>query len=71
MLVVADEYGPRESIAFTLSKEFEVVTASRAKEALKKIQEQEYAAVVMDIRMPEMDGIKALEELPNMCYNYR
>ncbi len=63
VLVVDDEYGPRESIAFTLSKEFEVETASRAKEALLKIQEQEYAAVVMDIRMPEMDGIKALEEL--------
>ena len=63
VLVVDDEYGPRESIAFTLSKEFEVDTASRAKEALQKIQEQQYAAVVLDIRMPEMDGIKALEEL--------
>lgn len=63
VLVVDDEYGPRESIAFTLSTEFEVETASRAKEALLKISECEYAAVVMDIRMPEMDGIKALEKL--------
>jgi len=30
VLVVDDEYGPRESIAFTLSSEFEVETASRA-----------------------------------------
>jgi len=63
VLVVDDEYGPRESIAFTLSKDFEVETASRAKEALKKIQEQEYSAIVLDIRMPEMDGITALGEL--------
>lgn len=63
VLVVDDEYGPRESIAYTLSKEFSVETASRAKEALRKIEEQQYAAVVLDIRMPEMDGIKALEEL--------
>jgi signal transduction histidine kinase len=63
VLVVDDEYGPRESIAFTLSSEFSVETASRAREALGKLREREYAAVVLDIRMPEMDGIKALEEL--------
>ncbi len=63
VLVVDDEYGPRESIAFTLSSEFTVDTAGRASEALGKIRQNEYAAVVLDIRMPEMDGIKALEEL--------
>ncbi len=63
VLVVDDEYGPRESIAFTLSSEFNVDTAGRAAEALAKLRKQTYAAVVLDIRMPEMDGIKALEEL--------
>jgi signal transduction histidine kinase len=63
VLVVDDEYGPRESIAFTLSAEFAVDTAGRAREALAKLKEKTYAAVVMDIRMPEMDGIRALEEL--------
>jgi signal transduction histidine kinase len=63
VLVVDDEYGPRESIAFTLSSEFAVDTAGRAAEALAKIRKQSYAAVVLDIRMPEMDGIKALEEI--------
>ncbi len=63
MLVVDDEYGPRESIAFSLSGEFDVDTAERAKEALIKIRAKPYAAVVLDIRMPEMDGIRALEEL--------
>ncbi len=63
VLVVDDEYGPRESIAFTLSSEFTVETAERAAEALTKLKERPYAAVVLDIRMPEMDGIRALEEL--------
>lgn len=63
VLVVDDEYGPRESIAFSLSGEFAVDTAERAKEALAKLQAKTYAAVVLDIRMPEMDGIRALEEL--------
>ncbi len=63
VLVVDDEYGPRESIAFSLSGEFSVDTAERAKEALGKLKLRQYSAVVMDIRMPEMDGIRALEEL--------
>jgi signal transduction histidine kinase len=63
VLVVDDEYGPRESIAFTLSSEFAVDTAERAAEALAKIRARPYAVVVLDIRMPEMDGIRALEEL--------
>src|SRR5687768_8039960 len=63
VLVVDDEYGPRESIAFSLSGEFAVETAERAKEALAKLQTRPFAAVVLDIRMPEMDGIRALEEL--------
>lgn len=63
VLVVDDEYGPRESIAFSLSAEFAVDTAERAREALSKVQTKPYAAVVLDIRMPEMDGIRALEEL--------
>jgi signal transduction histidine kinase len=63
VLVVDDEYGPRESIAFSLSTEFAVETAERAKEALAKIAARKFGTVVLDIRMPEMDGIKALEEL--------
>jgi len=63
VLVVDDEYGPRESIAYTLANSFSVETADRAAVALKKIREKHYHVVVLDIRMPEMDGIKALEEL--------
>lgn len=63
VLVVDDEYGPRESIAFTLSSEFTVETADRAADALTRLKAKPYALVVLDIRMPEMDGIRALEEL--------
>jgi signal transduction histidine kinase len=63
VLVVDDEYGPRESIAYTLATSFTVETAERAAEALKKIRERAFHVVVLDIRMPEMDGIRALEEL--------
>lgn len=63
VLVVDDEYGPRESIAFTLGTEFAVDKAERAREALEMITKIEYAVIILDIRMPEMDGIKALVEI--------
>jgi signal transduction histidine kinase len=63
VLVVDDEYGPRESVAFTLSNEFAVETAGSASEALAKVREKSFAVVLLDIRMPEMDGIRGLEEL--------
>ncbi len=63
VLVVDDEYGPRESVAFALSTEFAVDTADRAMEALAKIKERPFSCVILDIRMPEMDGIRALEEI--------
>lgn len=63
VLVVDDEYGPRESIAFSLSADFAVEAVDRAKEALRRIAEKSYEAVLLDIRMPEMDGIRALEEI--------
>ena len=63
VLIVDDEYGPRESIAYTLSSEFDVVTAERPSEGLKRIQERAFSVVLLDIRMPEMDGIKALQAI--------
>ncbi len=63
VLIIDDEYGPRESIAYTLSSDFEVVTADRASEGFKRLKERMVSVVLLDIRMPEMDGIKALEEI--------
>lgn len=63
VLVVDDEYGPRESIAYSLATEFAVETAASATEALVRLQAKPFAVVVLDIRMPELDGLRALEEL--------
>lgn len=56
VLVVDDEYGPRESIAFTLGREFGVATADRGRVAVEMLRETAYDAILLDIRMPEMDG---------------
>ena len=43
--------------------QYELYEAYNGKEALKVIQEQEIDLVLMDIMMPQMDGIQALAEL--------
>jgi signal transduction histidine kinase len=63
VLIVDDEYGPRESIAFSLSAEFDTKTAGRATDALRLLAEQTFDLVLLDIRMPEMDGMRTLEEI--------
>jgi DNA-binding NtrC family response regulator len=63
VLVVDDEYGPRESIAFSLASEFDVETCERASDAILRLKERQFEVVLLDIRMPEMDGIRALEEI--------
>ena len=52
VLVVDDEYGPRESIAFTLSSEFTVETAERAGGGLPKLRSKQFSVIVLDFRLP-------------------
>jgi len=41
----------------------EVATASSAKDGLAKAEENDYDVVVLDMAMPEMDGVEALRRL--------
>lgn len=63
VLVVDDEYGPRESIAYALKPHYEVQTAERALDALEIVRNEEIAVVVLDIRMPEIGGLEALTRI--------
>lgn len=44
-----------------------VETADSAAVALARIADQEYDAIVTDIKMPGMDGLALLEEVRNRC----
>jgi CheY-like chemotaxis protein len=61
ILIVEDILHERELYALELSEEgYTVDTAENGLEAVEKTGENEYKLTVMDIRMPEMDGIEAL-----------
>jgi DNA-binding NtrC family response regulator len=63
ILVIDDEMAPRESIRMVLKDDYSVSTAVGAHEGLDIMEKEPADLVVMDIKMPKMDGITALQEI--------
>ncbi len=64
ILIVEDEQHQRELYAMELQEEgYQVDQASNGKEAVELVKNNKYDLVVLDIRMPEMDGIEALGKI--------
>ena len=64
ILIVEDEQHQRELYAMELQEEgYEVDQATNGKEAVDKVKANKYDCVILDIRMPEMDGIEALGKI--------
>ena len=66
LLVVEDEDNIREGIVETIelcSKIFKVFSACNGIEALNLIQNEKIDAMILDIKMPKLDGIELLKIL--------
>src|SRR5260370_14094265 len=64
ILVVDDDKTTRHLLRLMLEHAgFKVVMAANGRQALKSFQEREIAAVVTDIMMPSMDGLRLIREL--------
>lgn len=70
ILLVDDENDILEIIGYNLLKEgYQIITASNGKEAIVKAQINSPHLIIMDVMMPEMDGIEAcdnIRKLPGM-----
>jgi len=63
ILVVDDEYLIRWTLQQNLAKEgYEVILAESGEEALVKVAEEAPDIVLLDIKMPGMDGYEVLEK---------
>jgi len=60
ILVVDDELGPREAIRMILKDRYEVRTAGDGTSALSLIAREKFDVVILDIKMPDRDGIEVL-----------
>jgi DNA-binding response OmpR family regulator len=64
ILVVDDEALLVKGIRFNLQNEgYEVITGSNGLEALQQVQSQHPDLVILDVMMPEMDGLTACEKI--------
>ena len=64
VLIVDDE----KNILLTLSQSLEALqlqtaTATNGEEALAKLKEKEFGLILLDIRMPGMDGMEVLRQV--------
>ncbi len=64
ILLVDDEQDILEIIGYNLVQEgYQVITASNGKEAVQKAQKEHPHLIIMDVMMPEMDGMEACEHI--------
>ena len=63
ILVIDDDAGPRESIMFVFDQTHDVFLAESVDQGIGLLQQKSPDVVIMDIRMPEKDGIQGLHEI--------
>lgn len=64
ILLVDDEQDILEIVGYNLSQEgYKIITAANGKEAITKAKKELPHLIIMDVMMPEMDGIEAVENI--------
>ena len=67
ILLVDDEPDILEIVGYNLSSEgYTVITAENGKQAIKKAKKELPHLVILDVMMPEMDGMEACEKMRNI-----
>ena len=63
VLIVDDNDATRALVTALLRRDFLVDAATDGLEALEKLRHKRFAAVLLDLRMPQVDGFEVLEYL--------
>lgn len=67
ILLVDDEPDILEIVGYNLSQEgYKILTAQNGREAISKAKKEKPHLIIMDVMMPEMDGIEACEAIRNI-----
>ncbi|ADL12885.1 response regulator [Acetohalobium arabaticum] len=63
ILIVDDEKNIRKTLKQCLQTDYEVVTAVNGEDGIDKFAEDDFAVILLDMKLPGIDGIKVLEEI--------
>ena len=64
VLVVDDEPDAVELLReFLMAKGYEVLAASNGEEALRRVKEERPHLILLDVRMPKMNGLEVLKQV--------
>lgn len=67
ILLVDDEQDILEIVGYNLSQEgYQIITATNGKEAIVKAKKELPQLIIMDVMMPEMDGMEACKNIRKM-----
>lgn len=70
ILIVDDEEGYRKVLANSLADlGFETKAVNNGFDALEEIKRQRYSIILLDVKMPGMDGIELLDQMQGMRFN--
>ena len=69
ILIIDDEKPISDIIKFNLNKEgYETITAFDGREALKKFEEESPDLIILDLMLPELDGLEVAKEVRKMSH---
>ena len=63
ILIVDDELSLRSSLYNTFKNSYQVETAGSGSEAIKKVEGDDFDLILLDQKMPDIDGLQVLKEI--------
>ncbi len=66
ILICDDEEGVRESLNLILEDDYALDFASSGHEAVNKVANKQYYGLLLDLKMPEKDGLETLQEIKSL-----
>ena len=66
ILIVEDEEGIRESYKLILENQYDLTFARNGIEALNLLEKQSFAAALLDIKMPLLNGLETLKKIHHL-----
>ncbi|OGP75179.1 MAG: sigma-54-dependent Fis family transcriptional regulator [Deltaproteobacteria bacterium RBG_16_49_23] len=63
ILVVDDELGARQSLEVILEEDYRMLSVESGKEALEILQREPVNLILLDVNMPDMDGLEVLRRI--------